>query len=330
MTRRGLVRLIILIILALLLVLLLRRSAPEPELTVEPYPYKVYIPMVLSYAPLDVHGAQMWSVGSTSYAIDYMTAYIPHYMNGTDYRHEQIMPPLWNYQMVLGYRFAPQEWLACSKECCPPAREHFQDYADMIIEQTREHLADGYNIIAIAVDNEPHGDPEDFTDLEAHYTNCYGNGYVGGAYYGDLTEVVYDALKETGWPIILLAGELATTEGSEWRYGMKDHGKFDAVSYHFYPRDWIGNYSDTLTWGEQLADFYEKPVWLTETSVLGSGSEEHQQHKGEYMEYLLNNFAHPMFWFTMADNGWYNTDLCMTRTIGCTPAYYELQEFLER
>ncbi len=55
------------------------------------------------------------------------------------------------------------------------------------------------------------------------------------------------------------------------------------------------------------------PLIVTETSLLGDGSPEHEQAKADYMRWLKEHFGYlgveAVNWYTLAGNGWQYSDL---------------------
>ena len=200
------------------------------------------------------------------------------------------------------------------KRCSPPRPEYLDDFATFVIA-----AIDRYQPDAIELINEPEVAYNQLDNELDYWIGCWGpHGY----YYAEMLKTVYPAVKQAHPEILILAGSLMLEEFQEdfWPDVINTGGVgfYDVVSFHGYSYYPINDFDVALRKAQYLRDIGETaPLWLTETSLLCGynlpcGSEFEIDQAG-YLRYVFTKSnAHDIdmvFWYTLAKNGWQNSDL---------------------
>ena len=153
-----------------------------------------------------------------------------------------------------------------------------------------------------------------------------GDYYNSGKYYGECVQRIADVSKGLNSRIKIMIGALigADTSFDFIKGALEKTDNYDAVSFHKYLK--VGEDFDIpFKYADKLSTYTNKPLVMTETSILGSpDSEELQTTQAQYISYLiynqLNSKITAWLWYSLANNGWYNSDLVFDNIP--KPSYY--------
>ena len=232
---------------------------------------------------------------------------------------------LTEYDTILCVKNTPY-WASIDKNirCSPPKPNCIKRYAQFI-----DAVIERYHPYAIEIYNEPEGSG-------FYLVSCFGND---GTYYGEIVKEVYEYIKPRHPSVKIFAGALHQDCSEEWTKDFLDAaaGCFDVLSYHSY----VYKFSDALgsallaplATADNLRSMTDKPLWLTETSLLYDiRTDAKDQEQGEYLAYLLEHAADygivGVSWYPLTSNNWRNSDMMW----GCAPkpAYKVWRAWLER
>jgi hypothetical protein len=154
---------------------------------------------------------------------------------------------------------------------------------------------------------------------------------MGGTRYGQCLNAIYPIIHAAYPNVRIIAGALigGIPSSLEFLQGAINTGlKCDAISFHKYISIG-GNFNSAFEFGKLVKQKINKPQVLSETSITSlTDSIELQQRQAEYLEYLMNNLSSSTIkviqWYSLANNGWMNTDL--VRRSEETLAYKEWRE----
>lgn len=207
----------------------------------------------------------------------------------------------------------------------PPIAHYYPELAKFIIA-----LIERYRVNAVELFNEPDTDRDAAKWAEEYFGAwCIDNDfYRGGRLYGQCLETVYAMVHEVYPGVRIIAGALIGAEPSSLQFldGALEGGlQCDAVSYHKYISIG-GDFNAAFRFGLAVAQRTPKSQVLSETSVTAKdGSPELRRAQAEYLTYLRENYQNScidvMQWYTLAGNGWMNSDLIYD---GQTSAAYEV------
>lgn len=218
-----------------------------------------------------------------------------------------------DHEIIFSIRNSPEWARDGSKECEPPRPSNYQDFVFFVLDLL-DHYSD-YDVHGIEIWNEPDVDAE-VVGSNAHYYGCFGNSEEGGQRYADLVNVVYDAVKDHNPAVKVAAGALllGRTPSVFWEAAEAVGIKYDVISFHSYPAYQENNFKMTFDKANYLRTFSDKPLWLTETSVLShTESDGHDREHADYLKYILagalDHQIEMVINYALAGNGWMNTDL---------------------
>jgi len=242
-------------------------------------------------------------------------------------------------QYTIQIKNAPVEWRVYpDKECSPPKPEYYTAYAQRVIE-----VLDRYDPYTISIWNEPEPAPEELGNGMDYYIGCWGDlnaEYFGGEEFGKFMAHIYPIIKEAHPNMTIVGGELMFSmyndRHKKFATGFAKYGMFDRFSFHAYP-GWPSsgltsypfiqaNFARTLT---------DKPLELSETSYscedawYDCSNPAVEKEQAVYLKNLLekayDNEIVFIRWYTLANNGWRNTDLVWKSVP--KPAWYIYKEY---
>jgi len=229
------------------------------------------------------------------------------------------------YDTILCVKNTPQ-WARLEPDNLgsPPRREHFEDYAAILCD-----LADRYQPYALELFNEPEGPGADDKLI-----SNFGDGERAGEYYGDLVSAVYPIVKAQFPNVFIFAGSLHQDTSDDFLKGFLDHagGCFDVLSIHGYVYS-ASQFDTPLRMANKMRCMVDKPIWLTETSLLYDiRTDAKDQEQGEYLAYLLEHAQDygivGVSWYPLTSNNWRNSDMMWGSAP--KPAYNVWRAWLER
>jgi hypothetical protein len=193
----------------------------------------------------------------------------------------------------------------------PPKEECYIYFADFATE-----LAEVYQPWGIELWNEPDV-PRRFS-VPNYYGSWVDNDdkfYNYGKSYGKFCGEVYETIHNAGTKVI--AGALLGSESSlEFLSGAVDDGfRADYVSYHTYLY-MTDEFDKPFRFAEKLRKLTTLPLILSETSIIGDGSLEHQQRQADYLTYLRKHQywggIDLILWYSLFNN-WNHTALVQNK-----------------
>lgn len=222
------------------------------------------------------------------------------------------------HSLLLTVHNAPADFLIEPGRACGAIKpEAWSAYADFIITVIDRYWSANRQMW-IELWNEPDVTGSPFPDL-------FGCWPADGKLYGQMAGKVYKIVKRARPKVLIFGGALSQIGSFAYRVP-----KCDGISYHSYPKEQGGSTGMTSTRlkAEQLKAMGHKNILLSETSLLGSGSLAHQELQRQYFEYLmcLRNLLTGVFWYTLAYNGWENSDMIAKE--GPKPVWYRYMEML--
>ena len=299
--------------------------------------HTIYLPIVLDEMPN--LGAHVWAERHIPFVIDGAINYVPVYPHDAKMTyHETIMPQVIGHPVVLGFRNVRREWRSGELECLPPLPEYYDDYANEIALTVSEYVTQGHNIVAVELWNEPEPFPEQVGAEMAHYYGCWGDTEQSGAQYAALSREVYPKIKTIDERLKVLGGALLFGSPHElppfWQgainAGVYDH--LDVVTFHSYSGWPTNNFDLVLAKADLLRQSTDKPLWITETSLLcvEDCGAQFEADQAAYFRYLMQDASDhgidTVIWFMSGWNGWRNSDL-VRQDYTKKPVYYEFEKY---
>lgn len=222
---------------------------------------------------------------------------------------------------ILGTKTTPQ-WarMWVNHLGSPPKEEYWKDYANFISASVTALAPWGVEIW-----NEPDTQPRHAEEeFYGAWIQDYGDAYEAGAYYGRFTAFIYPIIKEAHPEVSIVVGALMGN--MDFLQGAVDAeltGDFLSLHKYIKAREEFGSVFEKVN--EARAIVGGMPVIVTETSVLGDGSPEHQQLQADYVAYLREmqpwEGVPIILWYSMANYWWFNNALVVDGVK--TPAYVE-------
>ncbi len=174
-----------------------------------------------------------------------------------------------------------------------------------------QQIINRYHSVAVEVYNEPDVRcGEGAAEFFGAWVGQYETWYQGGKRYGEAVNYVKD--HTTG--ALIIAGALMMHPDSiKFLAGMAGVGlRADAVSYHCYIRS-MSDADRIARLAGEIRMVTSLPLIVTETSLLGDGSAEHEAAKAQYMTWIRNHFwaldVEAVNWYCLAGNGYGEGDL---------------------
>lgn len=238
-----------------------------------------------------------------------------------------------NLRYTIQIKFVPPTWRVYpEKECSPPKPEYYDDFARLVIE-----VLDRYDPYLISIWNEPEPTPKELPPGWDHYIGCWGDlekEYFGGEDYGKFLAYIYPIIKNAHPDITIAGGELVFSlyneRDKQFAKGLVKYGMFDEFAFHSYPSWPYPSYDYPFMQAEFARTLTDKPLQLSETSYAcddayyDCSDPAFLEAQAKYLEHILDGALAERIvlirWYTLANNGWRNTDL-VYRNIP-KPAYY--------
>jgi hypothetical protein len=178
---------------------------------------------------------------------------------------------------------------------------------------------DRYQPNAVELINEPEVAYNQIDRNLDYWIGCWG---PHGFYYAEMLKTVYPVIKQAHPDVLVLAGSLMLNQLQEefWPEVIQTGGSgfYDVVSFHGYSYYPINDFDIALNKATYLREIGETaPLWLTETSLLCSNnldcSKDFESDQARYLRYIFEKSPEYdidlIFWFTLANNDWQNSDL---------------------
>lgn len=257
----------------------------------------------------------------------------PGIFDWTEY--DKRMAALEGHPLILTVRNAPYFYrLWSSHICSPPQEQYYSDYRNFI-----NAVIERYHPYAVEVWNEP-----DVwrTQPDVWYFGCWLE--LGGTKYGDFLAATYRSIKSKHPGVTVVGGAfMMNSEGQKVfvKSAIRAAGRYvDVWSYHSYPyyhrtenTGWNAPF-DRSIWLRTLTD---KPLWLTETSLLCKDEwnicdSPFENAKADYLQfihkYAVKYNISTIIWFEMK-NSWRNCSLINPKPELVLPSYTEYKSILE-
>lgn len=173
------------------------------------------------------------------------------------------------------------------KICSPLLESSYDDYAEFI-----GMVIDRYHPEAIEIWNEP--DMPFGTEFQ-HLFGCYDNGQQ----YADMVNTICPLLKEKYPDVTFVVGALADIKFADYLVG----NSCDVIGIHSYPevKDGRSGFDATQAKVDYLKQLGFERIWITETSLLDSVTDDDRILQGRYFDYLLFDVTgiENFFWYTI-------------------------------
>lgn len=279
----------------------------------------------IDYAPFS------YGSGYSQYIRDYRTYQFPVlwsevYQNGIPSYLIENFDALYfrNVAIILGIKTTPQPYRLWPEHIAsPPKPEYYYKYAEFVCSLNQQ-----YHIDAIEIYNEPNVS----IALLDNTTERYFGGWIGedetpeigGTRYGQFMSVVYPAIKSCNPDLTVYAGALmGNQDGIRFIHAAIDAGlQADAISFHAYLSDYNRNYSYPFEYADQIWQYTNLPLALTEMSVMRRFVEDDAQFREnqvQYLQYVLQNSVFEYVGIYSLFNDW--EDTAMIRQGLPTPLY---------
>lgn len=217
-----------------------------------------------------------------------------------------------NRKIILSVRNSPQ-WARDSELECKPPNNNI-DYINFLGEIPKRYPN---TVFYFEIWNEPDVRDE-FTDLyTAHYFGCFGDNLFAGEQYGILVSDSYVRLKSIDSRFKIIAGSMAGMH-DDFIQGMLKTSQFDFISYHAYVNYPENNLQIPFQKAEWVRSYTDKPIIITETAVacnddLYACNDNFEDTQVDHWNSLVSGAGdydiRVFIWYTIASNGWMNTDL---------------------
>lgn len=202
--------------------------------------------------------------------------------------------------------------------CSPPKKDYYIKYADYVKAMIGRYAE--YGLVGFTIWNEPEPSPDQTNpNWNLPYFGCWGDAEL----YADFTKFVYSSVKAEYPDILIISGEFMGID-TAWDADAISHGMAgDLFSFHCYVWS-LGECDAKIAYMVSLAP--HKKWVMTETSMLSeTGGSDFRSLQGQHASHIRDNFRTlgllGALWYTVADNGWRNSDLCFGGI--CYPAYDE-------
>ena len=190
--------------------------------------------------------------------------------------------------------------------CAPMKPEYYWHFGNFVLEVILR-----YKPYAIELWNEPDVDPR---IMIPSHTDYYGGWGGMSREYADFTVWTYKSVKVPG--VTIMAGALMLIGEDQWQFAadLIEYGQFDVLSFHNYSHGRL--YDMPFEKADRLRTMTDKPLWLSETAYQTTELyDDFEWEQAHYLEHLVEGAkAHDIeyiCWYTLAQNGWRNTDLVM-------------------
>lgn len=196
-------------------------------------------------------------------------------------------------------------------QCSPIKGDYWLSFAQFIL-----NVIDVYEPYAVELWNEPEVRRQNISSPVDEYIGCFGETdmYSAGVGYGKFITAIYDYVKPRA-NVEIWAGALMLADESHWEFakGFVSVGKMDYLSYHSYS-GYDRNYAHAIAKAMRLREFCSTPLILSETAYQWDGMDDLQiEYQAEYLEWTYQRLkeygVRGMNWYTLANNGWKNTDM---------------------
>lgn len=208
--------------------------------------------------------------------------------------------------IIIGTRTSPK-WARVypEKMCSQPKAGFYDEYGGFL-----QWVIETYKPDAVEVWNEPDAKPADVLN-EYWQFGCWDSG----GRYAEMLKVVYPMIRGR---VVVIAGALAYLDGGKWanEFLAGDVENFDWLSFHAYPYWGMGQ--EDLAWEklEKLWARTQKPMFLSETSLLDSTLKCGSVFQGEKAKYVRhvgeNAYGWGLVgwtWYSIGGNNWKCSDL---------------------
>ena len=301
--------------------------------------YEFYLPLV--YKPERIPMLGVHIEGEARDQAEFLVAgsFVRLWVNWEDYEEsprvyiwsgilERNLDALRDYKVILCVKNTPS-WARVnpSEQCSPPKKGCFEEYAnflDALIRHCEPWGVEYYN------------EPEGKIAIRPDLISCFGDGYEGGAYYGELVKTISPYLKGLHPNVVLLAGALCGGY-SQFAKGFLEWAQdnFDYLSFHGYAQYERGqtSWSTMFNKADEFKEHTNRPLFVTETSLTyDEYHDDAEQLQADYLDFILANAKSKgvsgVIWYPLTSNNWENSDLMFGSHK--KPVYYVYERYLER
>lgn len=211
-----------------------------------------------------------------------------------------------NKKLIIGTRASPV-WSRKHPDftCSQPKPEFYKSYANFLVA-----AIDRYKPWSVELWNEPEVRIGTFEN-SWFFMGCWDSGKE----YSAMTKIVYPIIKEKHPKVLVMVGALIMEDRQWLKDFFKTKPKGDIVSYHAYDY-WKGETGNVKRHANWLSDHTDKPLFLSETSLLDASSKcsnEFQLAKAKFLDDLNKTFQGlgivGFTWYTIGNNNWKCSDL---------------------
>lgn len=196
-------------------------------------------------------------------------------------------------------------------QCSPIKPEYWHLFANFVVEVVKR-----YEPYAVEIWNEPETYRGDLPENYAFILGCWGEPgrwYETGEELGKFMSTVYGLIKDKV-DVDIWGGALMLGNENHWEFtqGFINRAMYDQLSYHSYS-GYSPDYTHAIEKAKRLREMTDKPLVLSETAFQWEIDDRGPEWAAEYFDYtyskLEENGIVGMNWYTLANNGWKNTDL---------------------
>lgn len=208
----------------------------------------------------------------------------------------QLMALSSDHRLLLSVRQAPA-WhrLDASRQCSDVLPASYDDYYAFVAA-----VIDRYGPQAVEVWNEPDATLSGNPELYGCWTSPHG--------YAALAAYTCTHMEQDYPGVISLAGALS---GIDEFAEVLVPGVCDVISFHAYPAP--ASAPEFASVSNRIAALHalgHERLWLSETAVPSSGTDEDNTAQAIYLQYLMDDPGiEAFFWYTLGGNGWAGTDM---------------------
>lgn len=226
--------------------------------------------------------------------------------------------------VILGIKTTPVQYRLWPNEVAgPPRPEYYYKYAEFVCNLNKQFRFDAI---------EEYNEPNVSISLLDDHTQWYFGAWIGegetpeiaGARYGQFTAITYPVIKQCNPDLTIYAGALlGNQDGIRFIHSAIDNGlRADAISFHAYLMDYSTNYAYPFNYANQIRQYTDLPLALTEMSirrVFVPDDAQFRQNQVQYLQYVLQNSVFEYVGVYSMFNNWEDTE--MIRNGLATPFY---------
>jgi len=301
--------------------------------------HTIYIPVLLKsdqqspYEKKPIRGVEVYSRPFSEYAENYNGLILKYTIHFTDIIPEPLTQPNWTKPDGIfqnddrrygGFQGSPS-WMNGNQPTCKlPLPEFWNLWAAIAKEAVSRYDLDYMSVWV---------EPDVYYIGAEYYFGCIGSDYASGVEYAEFYNFVYSAIKSEYPDLQILAGELADPSQAFFLGFLDTVHEFDGISFHGYTYCSEYSYFDISNKIESIKSLtQDKPVWLSETSVITSLNENsicyenspavEQLQVEHYKIVEQDNRLDGFLWFTLNDSGWRYSSMMRRDRLKPVGCYY--------